>query len=140
MQKQKRCYSRPPARGRSMPSVSEATGQQRRKIRTLGRISPLTPPLLTYLVGSNNLPPTKPIKRIRTTKEVLGAMVDEDRVEVKTPLQQVSTLLAKRKKRISPTSNASSAKEKAITPASVLRRRSQKTSVGLGDLHVGDCN
>ena len=63
-------------------------------------------------------------------------MVDEDGDEAKTPMQQVSTLLPRKKKETSPTSNASTAEGRATSPTSVLRRRTrnQKTSDSLDDL------
>lgn len=123
-----------------MPSVSEVTDQQRRRIRTPRKTSPLILSLLTYLVESN--PPTRArlTRRIRTTKEVPGVAEDEDRVAAMTPLPQVLTSFLKKKKGTSSRSNVSTAGGKAITSPSVPRNRIQKTSVVLGDLHAGDCS
>ena len=65
-------------------------------------------------------------------------MVDKDKDEAKTPLRQVLTLLLKRKKKTSPMSNASNVEGSAISPTSVLRKRtkSQKTSDSLNNLCV----
>lgn len=56
-------------------------------------------PLLMYLVENNNLIPTKTAKRTRTTKEILGVIVNKSKVESKTFLQLVSTSLPKNKKK-----------------------------------------
>ena len=119
---------------------------RKRRKTSVERISPPTPPLLTHLVGNNHLPlsrlPLPTRRRTRTTKEVLGTVVDGDGDEAKTPLRQVSTLLPRRKKKISPMSNASTAEGRAILPTSVLRKgtRSQKTSGSLGNLYVDETN
>lgn len=82
-----------------MLGISKATNQQKKKIRTLRKISLLTPLLLIYLVENNNLPFTRLIKKIKTTKKVFGAMVDKNKVKAKIFLQQISiSLLKKRKK------------------------------------------
>ena len=127
IQKQKRCYIHPQASERSMPSVSEGTDQRKRKIKTLGRITPLISSLLTYPVGSRHPPPIW--KKTRTTKEVFGTLVNEDKDEAKTPLWQIWTLLLKKKKKISPMSNTFTTEGRVISPTSVFKRRtrSQKT-------------
>ena len=65
-------------------------------------------------------------------------MVDKDRDEAKTPLRQVSILLLKKKKKISPMSNASTVEGRAISLTSVFKRktRSQKTGDSLDDFCV----
>lgn len=67
-----------------MPNVCKAIDQKKRMIKTLGRISPLTSPLLTHLVKNNNLLFTRPIKKTRITKKIFGAIVDKDKVKTKT--------------------------------------------------------
>ena len=73
-----------------------------------------------------------------TSKEILGAEgANEDKIVAMTLLQRVLTSTPSRKKRkISPKSNATIVTEKDITPPNISR--SQKTIVGLGDLHAGD--
>lgn len=51
--------------------------------------------------------------------------MDEDKVEVKISLQQVSTPLPKMKKKTSLTSNISTIKRKAITPADIPKKRAK---------------
>ena len=43
--------------------------------------------LLTYLVKCNTLLSNKPIKRTKTTKKILGTIIDKDKIELKIPLQ-----------------------------------------------------
>lgn len=72
----------------------------KRKIKTLERISLLTLFLLTHLIGSNNFLSTRLIKKTRTSKEIFGVMIEENKVVAKIFLQQVSKLLPKEKKKI----------------------------------------
>ena len=89
-----------------------------------------------YPMGRRYLLPTR--KRTRTIKEVLGNVVDNNKDEAKTFLQQVSTILPKRERKTSLMSNAFTAEEKAISPTNVLKRRirNQKTSDSLDNLCV----
>ena len=93
-----------------------------------------------YPMESKHPPPTR--KRTRTTKEVLGIVVDGDKNEAKIPLQQMSTLFPRRKKKISPMLNTSFVEKKAILLTSVFRKatKSQKTSDSLGNFHVDETN
>lgn len=61
----------------------------KKKIKTLKKVSLLIPPLLMYLIRSNNLLSTKnrSVEKTKTTKKVLGIEVYENRVETKTFLQ-----------------------------------------------------
>lgn len=69
-----------------MPSISKVTGLQRERIKTLGRISVLTPLLLTHLVENNNLSLTRLTKKTKTNKKIFVTIVDKNKVEVKTLL------------------------------------------------------
>ena len=119
-----------------MPSVFEGTDQQKRKIKTLEKISTLTSSLLIYPVASRHFSPTR--KKNRTTKEVLIIVVDEDGDEVKTPLQQVSIFFLRRKKKTFPILNASTVERRAISPTNILEKktRSQKTSDSFNNLCI----
>ena len=83
-----------------------------------------TPFLPIYLIGNSHLsstkflPPTK--KRTKTIKKVFN--VDKDKNKTKTPLQQVLTLLPRKKKKTSPTSTIG---ERAITQINVLKKRNR---------------
>ena len=123
MYRQMRYYNYPQALGRSMSSISKGIDQWKRKIRTLEKISLSTFSLLMYIVGSKYLLFNR--TKTGTNKEVFATMVDGDRDKIKTLLQQVSTLLARRKNKISPMSNTSTIEGKAILPTSVLRKRSK---------------
>lgn len=123
-----------------MLNVFEVTDQQKLRIKTPEKISLLTLLSLMYLVGNNSLLLIKSTKKTITTKEILGTMINKDEVRTKTHLQQILTLSPKRKKRIFLTSNSFFAKRKANIPASVLKKKTQKTSVNLIDLYVNDYN
>lgn len=95
--------------------------------------------MLTYLIGSNHLPPIKArIKRIKTIKEVLSTVVDENRVETKISPQQVPILLLRKKKKIFPLLNAFFAERKTIILVDISRKKSQKTSIDPSKLHAND--
>lgn len=72
-----------------MPNISEVINQQKKKIKILRKISPLTPFLLTYLIGSNNFSTIRArlTKKTRTTKKVLNTMVDKNITKTKIFLQ-----------------------------------------------------
>lgn len=124
MQRQRHCYNRSQTSRRSMPSISKDKSQSKKMTKTLRKICLLTLSILTCLVGStpNNLSPTraKSVKKIKTTREVLGVIAGKNRVTSTTSLQQVSTLL-KKKRKTSLTSNALTARKKFINPTSILR-------------------
>ena len=69
-------------------------------------------------------------------------MVDKDGDEAKTPLQQVLTLLLRKKKKISPMSNVFTIEGRAILPTNIFKKRtkSQKTSDSLGYFHIEEIN
>ena len=137
MQKLRHCYSYPQASKRLTPNISKDKDQQRR-MQTLKKISPPTPPVLTCLVGNSHLLfsrfllPTQ--KMTKTTTEALS--VEKDKA--KTHLWWVSTSLWRKKKETFLKSIAFIIEKKAIMPTSVFRRRnkSQKTSIGLSSLHI----
>lgn len=97
MKKQKRCYNHFLVYRKLMSNIFKALNQQKRKIRTLKKISLLTPFLLTNLVKNNNFLFTKPIKKTQTTKKVFGTIIDKDKGEVRTLLQQMSIPFLKKK-------------------------------------------
>lgn len=146
MQRQRHCYYHLQVLTKLMPSVFEDIDLQKRKIKTLRRISPLTFFLLTYLVGSNsNHPPpikAKPAKKTKTTKEFLGAVGSKNRIAVMILLQQVSISFSRKKRRTSCTLNTSTTEKKIITLTNIFRTkiRSQKTSVSLGKLYANNCS
>ena len=149
MRRQKRCFNLPPVPATWTRGVPKGTGPLKRRRRTpVERISPLTPLLLTRLVENSPLPLSKLLltrRKIRTTNEVLGVAEDKgNKVVTPTPLPRMSISFSRRKKKTEtyPKSNALTAIGKHITPTSVLRirRRSQETSDGPGDLHANDCS
>lgn len=93
-----------------------------------------------YLVRNNYLSSTRArlIKRtriIKTTKEIFVVIIKENKVEAKTPLQQVSTLLSKKKK-IRKTCLRSSAIvviKRIIMQQSVLSQKKTKISQKISD-------
>ena len=78
MQKQKRCYNHLQISKKLMPSISKDINQQKRRIRTLEKISPLIFLLLIYLIGSNLSIKARPIKKTITTEEILDIIRDKD--------------------------------------------------------------
>lgn len=123
-----------------MPNVSKDTDQQKKKIRTSKKISLLPLLLLIYLVESNLPIRTRLIKRTKTTKDVFGTIKNKNRVVAITSSQQVLIPFWRKKKKISFISNTFFAERKVITLANVSRKMSQKTSVGLENLHANDCS
>lgn len=79
-----------------------------------------------------------PSKKIKATKEVFGTTVGENKVKTKTSLERVSKPLPKKKTRTAFTSNIFSVKKKAIIPIDILRKKSQKTNISLGNLHANN--
>ena len=104
-------------------------------------MSPPTLPLLIHLVRNSPLPlsklPSPTERRTRTINKVLGIAQDKDenRVIATTPLQRVSTL-SREKKKTSPNFSTSTAIKRDITRTTVprIRRKNQKTSIGLDNL------
>ena len=140
MQRQRRCCSPPLVSAIWTRGIPEGTGPPGRTRKTQ-RISPLTPLLLTRLVENSPLPLSRllPPRRTRTTnKEVLSAEgADKARVMAMTLLQRVSTPPpSRRRRKISLKSSATTVTRRDIMRPSVPR--SQKTSVGPGDLYADD--
>ena len=131
-----------PGRERWILNALEVNDLPRRRIRTPGITKRISLPRILLLihrqVGPNLLRPSP-----RRNKTVVLAEEDpDDRAKARILLSLASTLLLLdrtkiRTKKTYPTLSATPASRKVIMPTSVLRR-SQKTSVGLDDLHVGD--
>lgn len=93
MRRQKHCYNHQQKPERSIPGIPKGIDPLRRRKKTLERLNPLTPLLLTRLVANTyNLLSTKvrQVRRIRT-REVLDAEVAGD-VVATTSQQRVLTL------------------------------------------------
>ena len=139
MQRQKQCFNHLLAPATWTQSVPGRTDPQKRKRRTSERISPPTPPLLIYLVENSHFllsrlsPPT-------LRKTVPGVAENNNRVVTSTFLPQKLILFPKKKGGTCPKSSAITVIEKDITLTSVfeIRKRSQKTSDSLSNLHAGD--
>ena len=120
----------------------EVNSLPKRRIKTPGITKRISLPRILLLihrqVGPNPLRPSP-----RRNKTVVLAKEDpNDRAKARILLPLALTPLLSGRTRIRtrktyPTLNATSASRKIIIPTSVPRR-SQKTSVGLDDLHVGD--
>ena len=131
-----------PERGRWILNALEVNGLPRRRIRTPGITKRISLPRILLLihcqVGPNPLRPSPEKNKI-----VVFAEEDPDnRAKARILLPLSSTPLLSRRikirtKKTYPTLSATTASRKVIMPTSVPRR-SQKTSVGLDDLHVGD--
>lgn len=93
-----------------------------------------------YLVKRSPFNRAKPVRRIRTIKEILGIAKNEDKVIVMTPLLQVLILFLKKKQKNSTRSNTITASRKVITSKSILGKKIVKTSIGNGNFHASDCN
>lgn len=89
---------------------------------------------------NNNLLLTKARPTKKTTKKIFSAVREKNRNIVITSLQQVLTSFQKKKKKISPISNTFFIEEKANTLIYVPKTKisSQKTSINLGDIYVGN--
>ena len=131
-----------PGRERWILNALEVNGLPRRRIRTPGITKRISLPRILLLihrqVGPNSLRPSP--RRNRTV--VLAKENPDDRAKdrillllASTPLLSGRTRIRTRKTR--PTLSATPTRRKIIIPTSVPRR-SQKTSIGLDDLHVGD--
>lgn len=97
------------------------------------------------MVNNHNLLPIRArlTKRTKTTKEVLGAVGDKDKVIAMTCLQWVlMSMSSKKKRKTSSKLDASIAIGKGIILISISRTqiKSQKTTISLGNLHASDCN
>lgn len=78
-----------------MLSIFKAINSQKMRIKTLRRRILLTYFLLIHRVGNNNLLSIRLIKKTRSIKEVLGTIVNKDKIEAKTPLYQLFFLQKK---------------------------------------------
>ena len=133
-----------PGRERWILNAFEDNGLPRRRIKTPGIMKRISLPRILLLMHRQvgpNLLRNSPRKN-RTV--VLAKEDPDDRAKAIIPRPLASTPLPSRKSRIRirtrktyPTLSATLANRKAIIPTSVPRR-SQKTSVSLDDLHVGD--
>ena len=131
-----------PERRRWILDAFEVNGLPRRRIRTLEITKRISLPrillLIHCLLGPNPLRPSP--KRNRTV--VLAEENPNDRAKARILLLLASMPLLSGRTRIRtrktyPTLSATPASRKVIMPTSVPRR-SQKTSVGLNNLHVND--
>ena len=131
-----------PEPGRWILDTLEVNGLLRRRIRTPEITKRISFPRILLLihrqVGPNPLWPSP--RRNRTV--VLAEENPDDRAKARILLPLASTPLLSGRTRIRtrktyPTLSATPASRKVIMPTSVPRR-SQKTSVGLDDFHVGD--
>ena len=131
-----------PERKRWILDALEVNGLPRRRIRTPGITKRISLPRILLLihrqVGPNPLRPSP--KRNKTV--VLTKENPDNRATARILLPLASTPLLSRRTRIRtrktyPTLSATPASKKIIMPTSVPRK-SQKTSVGLNDFHVGD--
>ena len=133
-----------PEPGRWILDVREVNGLPRRRIRTPGITKRISLPrillLMHHQVGLNPLRHSP-----RRNRTVVLAEEDPDnraKARILLPLASTPLLLGRTRTRIStrktyPILSATPASRKVIMPTNVPRR-SQKTSVGLDDLHVGD--
>ena len=131
-----------PERGRWIFDALKVNGLPKRRIKTPEITKKISLPRILLLihrqVGPNPLWPSP--RRNRTV--VLAEENPDDRAKARILLPLASTPLLSGRTRIRtrktyPTLSATPASRKVIMPTSVPRR-SQKTSVGLDDLHVGD--
>ena len=133
-----------PRQERWILDTFEVNGLPRRKIRIPGITKRISLPRILLLkhrqVGLNPLQHSPK----RNRRVVLAKKEPNDRAQAgillplaSTPLPLGKTRIRIRTRKTYPTLSATLANRKAIMPTSVPRR-SQKTSVGLDDLHVGD--
>ena len=131
-----------PERGRWIFDALKVNGLPKRRIKTPEITKKISLPRILLLiyrqVGLNPLRPSP--KKNRTV--VLAEEGPNDRAKDRILLLLASTPLLSGKTRIKtrktyPTLNATPASRKVIMPTRVPKR-SQKTSVGLDDFHVGD--
>ena len=136
--RQRQCSNPLPVSVTWTQGVPEGTGPLgRRRGTPMERISPLTPLLLIHLVRNRHFPLSRllPLTHRRTTTEALGIAGDEAKTHLRWALTP-----SQRSKKTSSKLSASTVGRRAILPISILKRRnkSQKTSIGLGNLHVND--
>ena len=89
-----------------------------------------------YPVENNNFLYTIKIKITESIKKVFGTMINKNKAKAKTFLQQVLILLSRRKKKTFFILNTFFTKRKAIIQVGILGKKSQKTSIGLGNFHI----
>ena len=134
-----RLYPRP---GRWILDALKVNGQPRKRTRTPGTPRKISLPriflLMHHYLGLNPL-----LHSPRRNRTVVLAKEDPDnkaKARILLPLASTPLLSGRtriRTRKTYPTLSATPASRKVIMPTSVPRR-SQKTSVGLDDLHVGD--
>ena len=131
-----------PERGRWIFDALEVNGLPKRRIKTPGITKRISLPRILLLinrqVGPNLLRPSPRKNRTVVLAEEDSDNRPKDRILLplaSTPLLSGRTRIKTRK--TYPTLSATPASRKVIMPTSVSRK-SQKTSVGLDDLHVGD--
>lgn len=107
-----------------MLSVFEGINQQKKRIRTLRRISLLIFPLLICLVENNPSTRAKPIRKLRPTKKVFNTK-NKNRIAAIALLPLIPILFLKKKK-IFCRLNALTIGKKIITLSSVLKKRFKK--------------
>ena len=131
-----------PERGRWILNALEVNGLPRRRIRTPGITKKISLPRILLLIHRQvGLNPLRPSPR-RNKTVVLAEEDPNDRAKARILLPLASTPLLSKKTRIRtrktyPILSATPASKKVIIPTSIPKK-SQKTSVGLDDLHVGD--
>ena len=133
-----------PGPERWMFNALEVNNPPKKMTRTPGTMKKISFPrillLMHYQVGPNPLRHSS--KRTRVV--ILTKKDPNNRAKARIPLPLASMPLLSEKtriririKRTSPTLNATFVSKKAITPTSAPKK-SQKTSIGLDDLYVGD--
>ena len=133
-----------PEQGRWILDALKVNGLPRRRIRTPGITKRISLPRILLLIHRQmGLNPLRHSPR-RNRTVVLAKEDPDDRAKARILLPLVSTplLLGRTRTRIRirktyPIMSATPASRKVIMPTSVPRR-SQKTSVGLDNFHVGD--
>lgn len=144
MQKQKYYCSHLQTLAKLILSAFKGISLQKRRGKTLEKISLWTLFLLIYLIGSSHFPTTKYLlliqKKIKTIKKILST--SEDRDEAKTPQRQVSTSLLRKKKKTPFKSNTFTVGRKVFMLTIFFRKKnqSQNTSIGLGNFYTCDCS
>lgn len=102
--------------------ILKDTNKQQKMIKTLKKISLLISSLLIYLVRSNLLILTRPIKKIKIIKEVFIIIKNKDKYLVTTSLQQLLKSFLIRRKKTSSILNTSFTIEKDIILAKVPKK------------------
>ena len=133
-----------PGLGRWILNVLEVNDPPKRMTRTLGTTKRISFPRILLLMH-HHVGPNPLWHSPRRTRTVILAKEDPDnRAKAKIPLPLASmpllsgrTKIKIRTRKTSPTLSATLVSRKANMPTN-LPRKSQKTTVGLDDLHVGN--